>query len=268
MRQDTPYSTELRAGRILLVDDSPDVRRLVRHYLGAARAEVVEAVNGRAACDVAFAAQNRGEDFDLILLDMEMPELGGHAAATLLRLQGFAGPIVALTACDDAGERERCLASGCTAYLSKPVARDVLMRVVGEHLRVGADDAGDSLQATQLAGPDEPLPAEVEPFARAFVAALPEYAGTVEDLLRRGAIDELARTAHQIKGAAGMYGFGRIYDLAAGAEAAAKAAAALRAGDADGGGRHLRDQVDALVGVIRSTCGGAAGRKEAAGARG
>ena len=273
MRQDTPQTAHQRAGRVLLVDDSPDVRRLLRHYLAATRADVVEAVNGRAACDAAFAAQNRGDDFDLILLDMEMPELGGHAAATLLRLQGFAGPIVALTACDDAGERERCLTSGCSEYLCKPVDRDVLVRVARGHLGATADCAGEPMRATELAGSDEVVPAEMAPFVHAFMAALPGYVGALEDLLRRRAVDELAQTAHQVKGAAGMFGFGRIHDLAAAAEGAAKAVA--RAGrayeDASAGGRHLRQEVEALVETIRGTCAAAeaaGGRKEAADARG
>src|SRR3954469_25946358 len=121
-------------GRILLVDDSDDVRRLLLLHLRANDAQVVEARDGRSACDAAFAAQNEHRDFDVILLDMEMPQLDGYTEATMLRLQGFCGPIGALPANDGAGERERCGASGCTEYLRKPVDRELLVRTVGAHL--------------------------------------------------------------------------------------------------------------------------------------
>src|SRR4051794_13108378 len=72
--------------RILIADDGDDVRRLLRLYLRTTGAEIIEVTDGRSACDAAFAAQNAGRDFDLILLDMEMPRLDGYTAATMMRL--------------------------------------------------------------------------------------------------------------------------------------------------------------------------------------
>lgn len=263
MHQDPLQTSHARdAGRVLLVDDSPDVRRLLRHYLRLTWADVTEAANGRVACDLAFDAQNRRADFDVILLDMEMPELDGHAAATLLRMQGFAGPVVALTANDDAAERARCLASGCSDYMSKPVDRDVLVAAVRRHLEAGGvrgygltPCSDESPQAAQRARPSDPGNSGIEPFLTQFLATLPEYVGLIQDLLRRDAVDQLAQTVHQIKGAAGMYGFDHLYDVAASAEGVAKALA--RAGGAAGAdGGRLRDEIDGLVSLIRSTCAG------------
>jgi CheY-like chemotaxis protein len=236
-------------GRVLLVDDSVDVRRLLGLYLRATDAEVVEAENGRAACVVAYGAQNPHADFDLILLDMEMPELDGYAAATLLRMQGFAGPIVALTANDDAGERERCVACGCSEYLRKPVERDVLVDRVTRHLSA-RPPAGAAVDPAPSHG-DGPV---VDAFLRQFLATLQEYVTRLQELLRRDSVEELAQTVHQIKGAAGMYGFDRIYDVAASAEGVAKSVARTGRGAADAG--RLRDEIDALIGVIHSTCKG------------
>jgi CheY-like chemotaxis protein/HPt (histidine-containing phosphotransfer) domain-containing protein len=237
-------------GRVLLVDDSVDVRRLLGLYLRATDAHVVEAQNGRAACDLAYAAQNQRADFDLILLDMEMPELDGYAAATLLRMQGFAGAIVALTANDDAGERERCLASGCSEYLHKPVERDVLLDLVTRHL-----SARPQARAALDPSPASADDGCADAFLGQFLAGLHEYVIRLEELVRRESVEELAQTVHQIKGAAGMYGFDQIYDVAASAERVAKSLAGkgrAAAGDA----RRLREQIDALIGVIHSTCKG------------
>jgi CheY-like chemotaxis protein/HPt (histidine-containing phosphotransfer) domain-containing protein len=237
------------AGRVLLVDDSVDVRRLLGLFLRAIDADVVEAENGRAACDLAYAAQNQRADFDLILLDMEMPELDGYAAATLLRMQGFAGPIVALTANDDAGERERCLASGCSEHLPKPVERDVLLDQVTRHLAARPHAGGAARPA-----PTDVDAHGVDAFLRQFLASLPQYVNRLEELLRDDSIEQLAQTVHQIKGAAGMYGFDRIYDLAASAEGVAKSIGSKRPAAADG--RRLREQIDALIAVIHNTCKG------------
>jgi CheY-like chemotaxis protein/HPt (histidine-containing phosphotransfer) domain-containing protein len=240
--------------RILLADDGDDVRRLLLVYLRGTGAEIVEARDGRSACDAAFAAQNTGNDFDLIVLDMEMPHLDGYSAATLLRLQGFTGPIVALTANDAAGDRERCVASGCTEYLRKPVDRAVLVRTIDQHLaaRCGANDVGhacETLQPVELNDATPAIDAATEPFLRQFLASLPEYVGVLEDLMGRRAIEQLAQTVHQIKGAAGMYGLERIYEVAASAEGVAKSMA--RASDPLAVGRRLQGEIDMLIGVIR-----------------
>jgi CheY-like chemotaxis protein len=234
-------------GRVLLVDDSVDVRRLLALYLRSTDADVVEAENGRAACDLAYAAQNNHTDFDLILLDMEMPVLDGYAAATLLRMQGFAGPIVALTANDDAGARERCLASGCSEYLRKPVDRKALLDLVTRHLSTPQEPKSATDPAGSGVADDE-----MEPFLRQFLASLPDYVSRLEDLLRRDSIEQLAQMVHQIKGAAGMYGFDRIYEVAASAEGVVKSITAKGSAPADG--RRLRTEIDSLIGEIRSTC--------------
>jgi CheY-like chemotaxis protein/HPt (histidine-containing phosphotransfer) domain-containing protein len=255
-----------------VVDDSQDVRRLLRHYLRTTWAEVVEAANGRVACDLAFDAQNRRADFDLVLLDMEMPELDGHAAATLLRMQGFAGPIVALTANDDANQRRRSVESGCSEYLGKPVEREVLLAVVRHHLeaRDGHETrpsagAEGSLRPTELAGSGDTAGAGIEQFLQQFLATLPGYVGVLEDLLRRQAVEQLWQTVHQLKGAAGMYGFDRLYDVAASAEGAARSVARAGGDAAAAEGGRLRGEIDSLIGLIRSTCAGSPVRaKEAA----
>jgi signal transduction histidine kinase/ActR/RegA family two-component response regulator len=127
------------AGRtVLLVEDGPDNRRLLSHYLSAAGAAVVCANDGiDALAQVAQAAQ-AGRSFDLVLMDMQMPRLDGYAATQQLRAGGSTLPIVALTAHAMAGDRQRCLDIGCDDYLSKPVRRVALVQAVArwiEHHR-------------------------------------------------------------------------------------------------------------------------------------
>lgn len=102
--------------KVLLVEDGPDMQMLMKRMLEISGATVALAVNGLEA--VKMALEN---DFDLVLMDMQMPVLDGYEATQQLCAAGFMRPIVALTANSMQGEREVCLAAGCKDYLSKPV---------------------------------------------------------------------------------------------------------------------------------------------------
>jgi PAS domain S-box-containing protein len=122
-------------GRILLAEDGPDNQRLITYFLTKAGAQVDVVDNGLAAVDKALAAR---PVYDLILMDMQMPELDGYAAAGSLRSKSYAGPILALTAHAMSGDREKCIAAGCNDYLTKPIDRARLIRTCGEWLNAKA----------------------------------------------------------------------------------------------------------------------------------
>jgi signal transduction histidine kinase/ActR/RegA family two-component response regulator len=120
--------------RVLLAEDAIDSRRLIELMLRSGGVEVTCAEDGSSAVELACAAWGRGHPFDVILMDMQMPEQDGYAATTELRRAGYPGAIVALTAHAMSGDRERCLAAGCDGYLTKPIQRDVLLDTVAHHL--------------------------------------------------------------------------------------------------------------------------------------
>jgi len=125
-------SRSLAGARILLAEDGRDNQRLITLLLRRLGATVTVAENGKLAvgslCEAGDLQQGLQSPtpFDLVLLDMQMPEMDGYAAAALLREKGFAGPVIALTANALSGDRERCLAAGCDDYVRKPVNRDEL----------------------------------------------------------------------------------------------------------------------------------------------
>ncbi len=116
--------------RVLLAEDGPDNQRLISHILTKAGAIVVVADNGQIAFDLAFAAIESGEPFDVILMDMQMPVVDGYEATVKLRDLGYRGPIIALTAHTMRGDREKCLEAGCDDYLSKPIDRSIFLKTV------------------------------------------------------------------------------------------------------------------------------------------
>ncbi len=115
---------------VLLAEDGDDNRRLITHHLRRAGMVVTVANNGREAVELALAARKSGHPHDVILMDMQMPVVDGYQATQQLRAAGWTGQIAALTAHAMHGDQERCLRSGCNCYLTKPLERDPLLKMV------------------------------------------------------------------------------------------------------------------------------------------
>jgi signal transduction histidine kinase/CheY-like chemotaxis protein len=131
-----PAGTGLKlSGRILLAEDGPDNQRLISMLLTKAGAEVTIAENGRAAVEAVEAAIALNRPYGVILMDMQMPEMDGYAASARVRAMGVATPIVALTAHAMSGDREKCIAAGCSDYASKPIDRATLLGVCDKWLK-------------------------------------------------------------------------------------------------------------------------------------
>ena len=118
---------ERLTGRVLLAEDGADNQALISLVLRRAGLEVEVACDGQIAVETVVAAEERGEPFDLIVMDMQMPLMTGYEATAALRRDGYDLPILALTAQAMAGDREKCLAAGCNEYLSKPIDRERLV---------------------------------------------------------------------------------------------------------------------------------------------
>ena len=140
-------TVRFKPARVLVTDDTPANRQLVGLVLRKAGLTVEEAENGLQAVERATT-----EDFDLLLMDMQMPVMDGFTATKKLRQQGLTKPIFALTANVMQADRERCEEAGCTGFLTKPIDIDKLLTALSEVLEVE-----DSL-VEQFAIPSTPSP--------------------------------------------------------------------------------------------------------------
>lgn len=111
--------------RVLIVDDSPDNRQLLWHFLTKYGAIVDFAENGLLGYRKALQG-----NFDIVLMDIQMPEMDGYTATQKLRETGFAKPIIALTAHAMDEVRKKCLNVGCTDHLTKPIRPKELIEAV------------------------------------------------------------------------------------------------------------------------------------------
>ena len=213
-----PTAGNLAGIRVLLAEDGIDNQRLIRTILRMAGAKVEIAENGRVAVDRA-----RAERFDLILMDIQMPTMDGYQATRVLREQGVSIPIVALTAHTMRGDREKCLAAGCTGYVAKPISRRQLIETVMQH--TGRQRAGGSQedQAGQIIQSEFDDDADLAEVIDQFVADLPGRVQQMRAALANGCFQELQRLAHQLKGAGGSYGYPALSDAANRLDDAAKA---------------------------------------------
>ncbi|HEY3233426.1 MAG TPA: ATP-binding protein [Polyangiaceae bacterium] len=230
-------------GTVLLAEDGHDNQMLISAHLRKAGAVVTVAENGRIAVEAALEALEAGRPFDIILMDMQMPELDGYGATATLRTKGYMRPIVALTAHAMASDRLRCLNAGCDDYLSKPVEKSLLLSTVRRYVDsarppvtrpegspaepVAATNGSAEPPARASQGPvqvpPEPRLSDSPPlvssmnddqdmaeFLTAFVSTLPERVSMLLDAERSHDLGKLNSLAHQLKGCAGGFGFPSI----------------------------------------------------------
>lgn len=116
---------------VLIVDDQPDVRNILDHFLQQLGCSTMLTSSGTEALEM---IGHVGDSLGLVLLDMRLPDMDGYEVARRLRQTGFSKPIIAITAHAMEAHRKACIDAGCTDFLSKPIDHDALVEVLLRHL--------------------------------------------------------------------------------------------------------------------------------------
>lgn len=150
--------------RVLVVDDGDSNRQLVRIILQKAGCHITEAVNGQEAVESVL-----NNDFDIVLMDMQMPILDGYQATRKLREMNFDRPIIALTANVLADDEKKCREYGCTGFVPKPINMDFLVQTMAELLEIDLEEMEKQARLQQESSP----PQVQQPTAKKIATNIP-----------------------------------------------------------------------------------------------
>ena len=138
-------SSQLKyTGKVLVVEDDAINQKTIQTVLEKVGLEVQIAADGQEGVNLGSTGE-----FDLIFMDISMPVMNGLKATNLLRNMGLTTPIIALTANVMKGDRERCITTGCNAFLGKPIKREELFELLDTYLSSHADSQAEVANAKE-----------------------------------------------------------------------------------------------------------------------
>jgi CheY-like chemotaxis protein/HPt (histidine-containing phosphotransfer) domain-containing protein len=206
----------VKPARLLVAEDSPDNRLLVRAYLKGSPYQLTFEEDGKAAVDRLATS-----DFDLILMDVRMPVMDGLAATRAIRaIERERGtipiPIIALTANASLEDMQRSHSAGCNAHLSKPISKLELLGAIEKYRRpvspVEAPQSG-SRDPIRIA-----MPPELEDIVPGYLASRRKEVSEMTELLAASDFEGLSVLSHNLKGTARGYGFPDLVQMGAALE--------------------------------------------------
>ncbi len=204
--------------KILLVDDSLDNRFLINAFLKNESCSIVEADNGSIAVEL-FPT----EQWDIILMDMQMPVMDGYQATRRIReIEKKEGigytPIVALTAHSINTEVKKCFDAGCDVHLAKPVSKADLLKVIRDTISKFSysEDISNNERIEIHADPD------LMPLIPGYIEHRHDDVGKMKDLLENNSFRDIERCGHSMKGSGAGYGFDGITEIGGFIEIAGK----------------------------------------------
>ena len=248
-----PAELPERRLHVLLAEDNAVNQRLAASLLERRGHKVTIAANGREAV-AAVAAQA----FDVVLMDVQMPEMGGFEATTAIRAleadrHAPRMPIIAMTAHAMKGDRERCLAAGMDEYLTKPLDPRQLCALVeqmanGSGAAPRVEPAAIPLEVLARVGGDRELLAEI---SRLFVDDAPVHLQKIRQALDASDGEALRRAAHGLKGAAANFDADAVVSAARELEEIGRTG---HFNSAEALWQSLTSETDRLLVILRSVC--------------
>ena len=193
-------------GKVLLAEDNLDNQRLISMLARKAGVNVEIAENGRIAVDKASRAE-----YDLILMDIQMPVMNGLDAVRELRAKNYNKPIVALTANAMKIDIDACREAGMDDFAAKPIDRNKFYSILRKYLvpNTNSPEPDNSPIVSSLLK-EEP---DIADLLQGFIDRLPATIQEIRNTLEQQDKDELAKQVHDLKGVSGNYGYNVLFEL-------------------------------------------------------
>jgi PAS domain S-box-containing protein len=232
--------------RILLAEDSPDNCLVTMAYLEDTPYQIEIAETGAIACEM-FATR----PYDLVLMDRQMPVMDGLTATRKIRAWEQANdrqptPIIALTASALKGDREMCLAAGCTAFLTKPIKQEVLLQAIREHSSAASSSVQEEAGLLKAALPV--VKSSVADRIPAYLQNCRQNVIDISDALDRVDFETVTILGHNMSGSGGMFGFQPITDIGAALQLAAESSDTVASRKCVGDLSSYLDRVEVISG--------------------
>lgn len=209
------------SGKVLVAEDNPSNQMLISLLLKKIGMTVILAQDGLIAIE-----KVQKENFDLILMDIQMPNMNGYEAVKKIRAMGYKVPIIALTANAMDGDRDKCVKAGCDDYLTKPIKQHELFSILNKFMSHSADlPAPDSSKNIQIENMTENKEnneiiselineKELLPAVEIFTQRLPEIMKKITETIRENDLEQLKLITHDLKGSSSTAGFPQLADSA------------------------------------------------------
>jgi CheY-like chemotaxis protein/HPt (histidine-containing phosphotransfer) domain-containing protein len=207
--------------RVLLVDDNATNRKVASQILMKAGCEVVMASSGQEAINVL----QKDSNFDLVLMDIQMPEMDGMETTRRLKVLNLASlpPIVAMTAYAMKEDRERFLAAGMDDYLAKPIRAQQIIAMVSRWVSEGHGSVEEALVNTEFVVDEEVLaslsdavggdPVFVQSMLEEFIAEAKEQISAAISAHSDGSCKGVQSELHTLKGNSGTLGAAQVHSI-------------------------------------------------------
>ena len=194
-------------GKVLLVEDNEDIQDLIKLLL--TKMDITLDIVGNGKLAIQSATKN---DYDLILMDIQMPVMDGFTAMKELKQLAYDKPVIAMTANAMQKDRERCKATGFSGFISKPIDRNELHLTLMQYLRPSKTIEGEKILLTSDLLNDDP---DLIDLIDKFMLRLPVMRDAINQAHSDNNEEELSGLIHQMKGVGGGYGYPMLTELCA-----------------------------------------------------
>ncbi|WP_455202498.1 ATP-binding protein [Kaarinaea lacus] len=198
------------SGRVLLAEDTVENQKLISLQLRKSGVDATVVDDGKLAVEAALE-----KEFDLILMDMQMPVLDGLGAMRQLRQAGYTKPIVALTANTSQSDKDACLDAGADGFLSKPIDFEKFFNVLNFHVggvsraEARSQEPAMSLSTSEYEAEDQ----EMQAIFSAFLNKLPNMVESIQQFAQQKNWEALQSVSHQLKGLGGSFGYHQLTEI-------------------------------------------------------